>query len=113
MMAQIANGGYKINPRIILNENDNEKFSDLEQFIANKKLFSEDVVSLYDFIVKFKYKSLFKNPENIKFVKDALYGATNEPMGTSYRSRLSKKNLFLPVKLEHHRLRDLLKSKEN
>ena len=30
---------------------------------------------------------LFKNQENIKFVLDALYGATNEPMGTSYRSR--------------------------
>ncbi len=98
MMAQIANGGYKINPRIILNENDNKKFSDLEQFIADKELFSEDVVSLYDFIVKFKYKSLFRNPENIKFVKDALYGATNEPMGTSYRSRLSKKEFIFAGK---------------
>ncbi len=98
MMAQIANGGYKINPRIIINENDNEKFNDLEQFIADKELFSEDVVSLYDFIVKFKYKSLFRNPENIKFVKDALYGATNEPMGTSYRSRLTKKEFIFAGK---------------
>ena len=31
---------------------------------------------------------LYKNQENIKFVLDALYGATNEPMGTSYGSRL-------------------------
>ena len=49
-------------------------------------------MSLYEFIAKFKYKSLFKNPENIKFVQDALFGATNEPMGTSYRSRLTKKD---------------------
>ena len=45
----------------------------------DKKLFSDDVVSLYEFIAKVKYKSLFKNPENIKFVQDALFGATNEP----------------------------------
>jgi penicillin-binding protein 2 len=35
-------------------------------------------------------KKLYRNRENIKFVLDALYGATNEPMGTSYRSRLTK-----------------------
>ena len=34
---------------------------------------------------------LFHNQENVKFVLDALYGATNEPMGTSYRSRHTKK----------------------
>ena len=33
---------------------------------------------------------LYRNPENVKLVLDALYGATNEPMGTSYRSRLTK-----------------------
>ena len=30
MTAQIANGGYKIKPRIILNDEENKKFSDLE-----------------------------------------------------------------------------------
>jgi len=39
-------------------------------------------------------KKLYRNPENIKFVLDALYGATNEPMGTSYRSRLTKEYLY-------------------
>ena len=53
-------------------------------------MFSDDVVNLYEFIAKFKYKSLFKNPENIKFVQEALFGATNEPGGTSYGSRLTK-----------------------
>ena len=38
-----------------------------------------------------KIKPLYRNSENVKFVLDALYGATNEPMGTSYRSRLTKK----------------------
>ena len=32
-------------------------------------------------------KKLYRNRENIKFVLDAQFGATNEPMGTSYRSR--------------------------
>jgi penicillin-binding protein 2 len=91
MMAQIANGGYEIKPRIILDGNEKENFKNLDQFISDKKLFSDDVVSLYEFIAKFKYRSLFRNPENIKFVQDALFGATNEPRGTSYRSRLTKK----------------------
>ena len=88
MMSQIANGGYKIKPRIILKKEEDRTFDNLKQFIQDKKIFSEDVVSLYDFISKFKYKSLFRNPENIKFVQDALFGATNEPRGTSYSSRL-------------------------
>ena len=33
---------------------------------------------------------LYRNKENIKFVNDALFGATNEPLGTSYRSRYIK-----------------------
>ena len=32
-------------------------------------------------------QKLYRNPENVKFVLDAQFGATNEPMGTSYRSR--------------------------
>jgi len=98
MTAHIANGGYKIKPRIILSEKDKDNFRDLDQFIADKKLFSDDVVSLYEFIARFKYKSLFRNPENIKFVQDALFGATNEPMGTSYRSRLTKEEFVFAGK---------------
>ncbi len=94
MTAQIANGGYQIKPRIIISEKDGKEFEDLDKFIEDKKMFSDDVVSLYEFIVKFKYKSLFKNPQNIKFVQDALFGATNEPGGTSYGSRLTKKEFI-------------------
>jgi len=98
MMAQIANGGYEIKPRIILNEKEKQKFDDLDEFIANKKLFSDESVSLYELIAKFKYKSLFKNSENIKFVQDALFGATNEPRGTSYSSRLTEKDFIFAGK---------------
>ena len=90
MTAQIANGGYKIEPRIIFDEKQEKKFDDLNKFIENKEVFKGDVVNLFEFISKFKYKSLFRNPENIKFVHDALFGATNEPRGTSYGSRLTK-----------------------
>ena len=97
MTAQIANGGYAIRPRIILDK-DKDDFYDLDKFISDKKMFSDDVVSLYEFIAKFRYKSLFKNPENIKFVQEALFGATNEPGGTSYGSRLTKEEFIFAGK---------------
>jgi len=98
MTAQIANGGYEIRPRILLGKEGENQFVDLNQFIEDKKTFSDDVVSLYEFIARFKYKSLFKNPENIKFVQDALFGATNEPGGTSYGSRLTKEGFVFAGK---------------
>ena len=98
MTAQIANGGYEIKPRIILDKEGKNQFTDLDQFIEDKKMFSDDVVSLYEFITKFKYKSLFRNSENIKFVQDALFAATNEPGGTSYGSRLTKEEFIFAGK---------------
>jgi len=83
MMAQIANGGYKIKPRII-----DDKYvlqttinSWRKEFISknNNLEFTDSGLT-----------KLYRNQENIKFVLDALYGATNEPLGTSYRSRLTK-----------------------
>ena len=87
MTAQIANGGYKIKPRILVS---NETFEGLENFIKDKEVFKDDLGILDNVVSNLKYKTLFKNQENINFVKDALYGATNEPRGTSYRSRLPK-----------------------
>ena len=66
MTAQLANGGYKIKPKIIYNEQDFQTTT-------------EDGGE--------KFKQLYRNQENVKFVLDAQFGATNEPMGTSYRSR--------------------------
>jgi len=66
MTAQLANGGHKIKPRIIYDE----------QVLRSGTDDQEE-----------KFKKLYRNKENIKFVLDAQFGATNEPMGTSYRSR--------------------------
>ena len=84
MMAQLANGGHEIKPRIV---DDKYKLVEItnawrEEFINRSK----DI----DFNNS-KIRKLYRNKENIKFVLDALYGATNEPLGTSYKSRLTKK----------------------
>ena len=64
MTAQIANGGYKIYPKIIANDENNDQPRD-------------------------KYIQLYENSKNIKIIQDAMFGSTNEVMGTSYRSRIS------------------------
>ncbi len=66
MTAQIANGGYKIYPKIIANDDNKNEPDD-------------------------KFKALFKNSNHIKIVQDAMFGSTNEVMGTSYRSRIENK----------------------
>ena len=98
MTAQIANGGYEIKPRIILNKENEEESKDLEKFLNEKKINSENNSSFEDFVFRYKYKNLFNNPENIKFVQDALFGATNEPGGTSFGSRLTKKDFIFAGK---------------
>ena len=87
MMAQLANGGYKIKPRIIDDKYALQPIINAwrEEFTLRKNNSDEHSPNL---------ERLFRNQENIKFVLDALYGATNEPMGTSYRSRMTKEYLF-------------------
>ena len=87
MMAQLANGGYEIKPRIIDDKYALQPVIDAwrEEFTNRNRGINIDSPNL---------KKLYRNPENIKFVLDALYGATNEPMGTSYRSRLTKEYLY-------------------
>jgi penicillin-binding protein 2 len=63
MTAQIANGGYKIYPQIVLN--DEEKNIKVDKFIP-----------------------LFKKSKNIKIVQEAMFSSTNEVRGTSYKSRI-------------------------
>ena len=63
MTAQIANGGYKINPKIIL-DNDSKTTSNNQ------------------------FKPLFKNSRNIKIIQEAMFSSTNEVFGTSYKSRI-------------------------
>ena len=83
MIGQFANGGYEIIPRIIDDKYEVQSIINAwrqEFYIKNNNL---DLPNP-------GLKRLYKNQENIKFVNDALYGATNEPMGTSYRSRFIK-----------------------
>ena len=63
MTAQIANGGYKLIPKIIVENQD-------ENYLKND------------------FQPLFKNPNNIKIVQEAMFSSTNEIRGTSYSSRL-------------------------
>ena len=102
MTAQLANGGYEIKPRIIDNKNDLQLIVDAwrEEFsyINNNINLSST-----------KLKKLYRNQENIKFVLDALYGATNEPMGTSYRSRLTKPGYVYAGKTGTSQIRTITK----
>jgi len=63
MTAQIANGGYKIYPQILVDKETQNQPSD-------------------------KFMPLYENSKNIKIIQDSMFGSTNEVMGTSYRSRI-------------------------
>ena len=64
MTAQIANGGFKIYPKIIVDDKIKDQPID-------------------------KFTPLYKDSKNIRIVQDAMFGSTNEVMGTSYRSRIN------------------------
>tara|TARA_B100000989_G_scaffold98499_1_gene71868 strand:- start:1071 stop:3014 length:1944 start_codon:yes stop_codon:yes gene_type:complete len=84
MTAQLANGGFKIKPNIIYNNNLNyEEILSKIQFEKNKPV---EANILQDRNINL-YEKLYKNSKNIKVVLDAMYGSTNEQFGTSFRSR--------------------------
>ena len=87
MTAQIANGGFEIKPRIIFDKakNNLKEYLRFKNENPDKPLPGDLLVSNFDL------KPLFKNQENIKIIKDAMYSSSNEPGGTSYRSRLEDK----------------------
>tara|TARA_B100000900_G_scaffold408151_1_gene421964 strand:+ start:244 stop:2118 length:1875 start_codon:yes stop_codon:yes gene_type:complete len=64
MTAQIGNGGYRITPQIIESSTKNQSSKD-------------------------KFKPLYQDSRNIRIIQDAMFGSTNEIMGTSYRSRIT------------------------
>jgi penicillin-binding protein 2 len=91
MTAQIANGGFEIKPRVLVKDNKNN----LREYIKYKNENPNEPLPLDMLVSNFDLKPLFRNQENINFVKDAMYAATNEAGGTSYRSRLlDKKFMF-------------------
>jgi len=87
MTAQIANGGFEIKPRILFDKkNDNLKaYLNFKNDNPGQPLPTDLLVSNFDL------KPLFKNQENINIIKDAMYSSSNEPGGTSYKSRLEDK----------------------
>jgi penicillin-binding protein 2 len=84
MTAQIANGGFKIDPKIIFDKRNNN----LRDYIKYKKEKPNEPLPTELLIKNFTLKPLFKNQENINIVKDAMFSSSNEPGGTSYRHRM-------------------------
>jgi len=93
MTAQIANGGYKIKPRILINDKTNKKDS-LKEYLKFKKENPDEMLPTDILISNFSLKTLFTNQENINFIKDSMFAATNEPGGTSYGSRYKSKKFM-------------------
>ncbi len=96
MTAQIANGGYKIKPRILVDKND--KVSNLQKYLNHKNSTPGNIMPTNDRIFNFGLEPLFRNQENINLVKDAMFAATNEIGGTSYRSRHRQKEFMFAGK---------------
>ena len=74
MTAQIANGGYSIKPKIIVN-NDPINVDLAKKSMEKQNLLNPD------------YK-LVKENKNLRIVQEAMFSSTNEIRGTSYRSRI-------------------------
>ena len=92
MTAQIANGGYKIKPRILMSDKTNK--DSLKEYLKFKKENPDEMLPTDILISNFSLKTLFNNQENINFIKDSMFAATNEPGGTSYGSRYQSKKFM-------------------
>jgi len=80
MTAQLANGGFKIYPKITINEKD-------KTATEIKELMNEG----QDFLESFgndQYTKLFDKKENIELIRNSMFASTNEIRGTSYSSRI-------------------------
>jgi penicillin-binding protein 2 len=93
MTAQLANGGFKIYPKIIVEEN-SKSVEDIRVMMNENRLELEKsqknntTTELLGFFNKKKYKPLFKDFNNINLVREAMFASTNEIRGTSYSSRI-------------------------
>jgi len=96
MTAQIANGGFKVKTKIIVNKDD--PIRSLEKYFNHKNSTPGNVMSTDDQIFNFSLQPLFRNQENINLVKEAMFAATNEEGGTSYRSRHNNKKYMFAGK---------------
>jgi len=94
MTAQLANGGFKIYPKIIVEEN-SKTVEDIRVIMnENRKQLNkesstiQDATELLGLVNKKEYEALFENSKNIDLVREAMFASTNEPRGTSYSSRI-------------------------
>ncbi len=94
MTAQIANGGFEIKPRVLTNE----KKNNLREYIKYKNENPNEPLPIDMLVSNFDLKPLFRNQENINFVKDAMFAATNEAGGTSFRSRYNDQKFMFAGK---------------
>ena len=97
MIAQLANGGFKIYPKITVSEKI-ETLDTIKNKISEKISEREkDQLGIIKASEKFfkpkidEYQPLFRNQENVKFVLEAMFASTNELYGTSYSSRYDDK----------------------
>ena len=94
MTAQLANGGFKIFPRITYDKNQEPLEKIKYKMSESLKIKNENQSSLIRSAEELfnldekEYTKLFRNQENIKFVLEAMFASTNEVRGTSYRSRM-------------------------
>ena len=94
MTAQLANGGFKIYPKLIIDEN-SKTAEDIKLIMSNnsknltkKNNGLQDASKLLGFLVNKEHECLFIDPKNIKLVREAMFASTNELRGTSYSSRI-------------------------
>ena len=92
MTAQLANGGFKIYPKITVEKNDktaeeiklliSQETNNIDNNLLQKRQ------GFFNSLNKNQYGKLFSNSENIKLVREAMFASTNEIRGTSYSSRI-------------------------
>ena len=93
MTAQLANGGHKIYPKIIFDDQQEsiESIKQKMKFAAEKKDEDSNIFSATEKLFnpnEKNYEALYRNKENVKFVLDAMFRSTNEVYGTSFSSRI-------------------------
>ena len=94
MTAQLANGGYKIYPKIRVDQNQ-IPYEKIKKIMSENEMQSKEednalIKATEEFLKpeKKEFQPLYRNPENVKFVLDAMFKSTNEIYGTSYSSRI-------------------------
>jgi len=94
MVAQLANGGFEIYPKIIMEKNSKTAEQIKSIIDQNFKILNDnksglkEATELLGFVDKTKHKRLFKNAKNIRLIREAMFASTNEVRGTSYSSRI-------------------------